>query len=147
MHDFHFAIWNTAATHLEEPLFRSANTINAHNTCGGFSPTRPGVIFITKTNGIDIWDFYDQSNKPSITMNIATSAITYFRFQKSLNSRAVQLMAYGDECEGTLNLQELSPNLKNPQENEVKEIKRFWDNELVKYDYVLMRRPKMREEW
>lgn len=68
VHDFHFAIWDTNLTEREEPIFRSANTFGSHNTCGDFSPTRPGVIFITKTNGIDIWDFYDQSDKPSIVI-------------------------------------------------------------------------------
>ena len=66
IHDFHFAIWNISLLEREEPIFRSANTRGSQNTCGAFSPTRPGVIFITKNNGIDIWDFYDQSNKPSI---------------------------------------------------------------------------------
>jgi hypothetical protein len=42
-----------------QPIFRSANTFGSHNTCGAFSPTRPGVIFITKTDGIDVWDFID----------------------------------------------------------------------------------------
>jgi len=29
-------------------------------TCGAFSPHRPGVVFIGKTDGnIDIWDFVD----------------------------------------------------------------------------------------
>ena len=72
VHDFHFAIWKTSLLDREEPIFRSASTRGSQNTCGGFSPTRPGVIFITKNNGIDIWDFYDQSNKPSIQMNLAS---------------------------------------------------------------------------
>lgn len=66
VHDFHFAIWKVSMLDRDEPIFRSANTRGSQNTCGAFSPTRPGVIFITKNNGIDIWDFYDQSNKPSI---------------------------------------------------------------------------------
>ena len=72
IHDFHFAIWKISLLEREEPIFRSANTRGSQNTCGAFSPTRPGVIFITKNNGIDIWDFYDQSNKPSIQMNLAS---------------------------------------------------------------------------
>ena len=82
IHDFHFAIWKISLLDREEPIFRSASTRNSQNTCGGFSPTRPGVIFITKNNGIDIWDFYDQSNKPSIQMNLASQTITYFKFQQ-----------------------------------------------------------------
>lgn len=80
VHDFHFCIWKTSLEESNLPIFRSANTFGSHNTCGAFSPTRPGVIFITKTDGIDVWDFMDQSNKPSLTLNFATSAITYFKF-------------------------------------------------------------------
>ena len=58
VHDFHFCIWKTSID-FEHPIFRSANTFGSHNTCGAFSPTRPGVIFITKTDGIDVWDFVD----------------------------------------------------------------------------------------
>ena len=82
VHDFCFAIWKVSlGPENETPIFRSANTFGSHNTCGAFSPTRPGVILITKTDAIDVWDFYDQSNKPSLVLNIATSAITYFKFQ------------------------------------------------------------------
>jgi hypothetical protein len=79
VHDFHFAIWDTDLMERNEPILRSANTFGSHNTCGEFSPTRPGVIFITKTNGIDIWDFYDQSDKPSIVIPQANTSITYFK--------------------------------------------------------------------
>lgn len=79
VHDFYFAIWDTKIKETRDaPIFRSANTLRSHNTCGVFSPSRAGVIFISKTNGIDIWDFFDQSDKPSIVMSIPTS-ITYFR--------------------------------------------------------------------
>jgi hypothetical protein len=58
VHDFHFCIWKTSID-FDYPIFRSANTFGSHNTCGAFSPTRAGVIFITKTDGIDVWDFVD----------------------------------------------------------------------------------------
>lgn len=81
VHDFHFAIWKIDLEEYEKPIFRSVTCSNqAHNTCGAFSPTRPGVIFITKTDGIDVWDFLDQSNKPSLTLSFATSVITYMKF-------------------------------------------------------------------
>lgn len=59
IHDFYFAIWNIEMEDQKEPIFRSANSQGSYNTCGAFSPTRPGVIFIAKTNGIDVWDFVD----------------------------------------------------------------------------------------
>ena len=73
VHNFHFCLWKTSLEGYDQPIFRSAMTFGAHNTCGAFSPTRPGVIFITKTNGFDVWDFLEQSNKPSLTFNFATS--------------------------------------------------------------------------
>ena len=109
VHDFYFCIWKTSRPEFEHPIFRSANTFGAHNTCGAWSPTRPGVIFITKTDGIDVWDFIDQSNKPSLTLNFATSAITYFKFK---DEGGKQYMAYGDEQEGTLFLYEVPINLR-----------------------------------
>ena len=81
VHNFHFSIWKIDLDNYERPIFNSAPSINtAHNTCGAFSPTRPGVVFITKTDGIDVWDFLDSSFKPSLTLNFATSVITYMRF-------------------------------------------------------------------
>lgn len=80
VHNFHFAIWKIDLDGYEKPIFISAPTYGAHNTCGAFSPSRPGVIFIMKTNGIDVWDFLDQSNKPSLTFNFATSPFMYCKF-------------------------------------------------------------------
>jgi len=86
VHNFHFAIWRIDLDETQnpknEPIFVSPPTFGAHNTCGAFSPTRPGVIFITKTNGIDVWDFIDQSNKPSFSITFATSPAMYLKFQK-----------------------------------------------------------------
>ena len=149
VHDFHFCIWKTSLEDFHEPIFRSANTFGSHNTCGAFSPTRPGVIFISKTDGVDVWDFYDQSNRPSMPLNIATSAITYFKFQylKKKDKKMAQYMAYGDETEGTLFLYEVPGNLSKPFENEENHIANFWDKEILKCRYVAERRVTMREEW
>lgn len=59
VHDYHFCLWKTSLEDMKEPIFRSKYTEGSYNTCGAFSPTRPGVIFITKQDGIDIWDFAD----------------------------------------------------------------------------------------
>jgi hypothetical protein len=148
VHDFHFCIWKTSlGDDFNHPIFRSANTFGSHNTCGAFSPTRPGVIFITKTDGIDVWDFIDQSNKPSLTLNFATSAITYFKFQYFKHEDRKQYMAYGDEADGTLFLYEVPPNLKNPQDKEFDAIEEFWQREISKCRDVVERREVQLIEW
>lgn len=89
VHDFHFSIWKTSVEDYDFPIFRSANTFGAHNTCGAFSPSRASVIFISKTDGVDVWDFFDQSHKPSMKINFTANALTCFNFQESeINSRS-----------------------------------------------------------
>ncbi len=70
-----------------------------------------------------MWDFVDQSNKPSLTLNIATNPITTFKFQQvadpsGKSKHKTQYMAYGDKGEGTLYLYEVPSNLRNAQDNE-----------------------------
>jgi len=112
VHDFNFCIWNLEVKNYEEPIFRSANTAGGHNTCGAFSPSRPGVIFITKTYGIDVWDFLDQSNKPSLTLNFSANVITYLKFKPTFVDKK-QYLAYGDNA-GNFELYEVPPNLRVP---------------------------------
>ena len=148
VHNFHFAIWKIDLEGYEKPIFRSCSTNNtAHNTCGAFSPTRPGVIFITKTDGIDVWDFLDLSNKPSLTLNFATSVITYMRFQHYKHADQRQYMAFGDEKEGTFFLWEVPQNLKQAQENEEENIQNFWDREVKKCLFVIDQRELKKEEF
>lgn len=139
VHDFNFCIWKTSLPYPENthPIFKSANSFGSHNTSGGFSPTRPGVIFITKTDAIDVWDFYDQSNKPSITLPLATSSITYFKFQflskgKGKKTWQNQIMSYGEFETGNLNLCEVPLNLSKEQDKEAEIIRAFWDREQEK---------------
>lgn len=148
VHDFHFAIWKVDLEEYDQPIFRSLTCNNqAHNTCGSFSPSRPGVIFITKTDGIDVWDFLDQSNKPSLTLNFATSVITYMKFQDYDHSDGRQYMAFGDEKDGTLFLWDVPNHLRMRQQDEEENIDKFWDREVSKCQFVINQREAKKEEW
>ena len=47
-----------------------------------WSPTRPGVFYISKQNGsIDIWDIVDRTHGPSISQSISSSAVTYLNIR------------------------------------------------------------------
>jgi len=78
------------------------------------------VIIISKTDGIDVWDFIDQSNKPSLTLSFGTNSISYLKFQRlrdqteEAQKRSTQYMAFGDEITGTMTLFEVPANLRAP---------------------------------
>ena len=97
----------------DKPIFRSSYTQGAMNISGAFSPSRPGVIFITKTNGIDVWDFLDQSHKPSLSLANISSSITTVVFQGIKHADNAQYLAFGDQNTGTFLLYRVPPNLKN----------------------------------
>jgi len=80
VHDYHFCIWRTESV---VPVFTSMNYENTWLTCGCFSPTRPGVIVIGRSDGnIDFWDLTDQSHKPIIVFQVAPKGVSFLRFQR-----------------------------------------------------------------
>lgn len=85
------------------------------------------MIFISKTNGIDVWDFIDQSHKPSMALASVSSVITYITFQHYKQTDDSQYLAFGEENDGTVFLYNVPPNLKDPQGDEVEDVKNFWD--------------------
>lgn len=80
VHDYHFSIWRGES---DIPVFQSMNYDNCWLTCGCFSPTRPGVVVVGRSDGnIDFWDLTDQSHKPIIVFNVAPKGISSIRFNK-----------------------------------------------------------------
>ena len=145
VHDFHFCVWKTSLENFDHPIFKSAYAFGSHNTCGCFSPTRAGVIFISKTNGIDVWDFLDQSHRPSMTLGAISSSITYITFQMFKHADKRQFLAFGEESDGTVFLYKVPPNLRSPQGEEEEAMEKFWDREIQKCDYR-KQRDKLRKE-
>lgn len=146
VHDFYFAIWKTSLKGYKEPIFRSSYTQGAHNTCGCWSPTRPGVIYITKTNGIDVWDLLDQSHKPSMKIGNIASPIMFIKFQEMRQADNAQFMAFGDQTEGTFFLYRVPKNLKTAAPGELQLIDEFWEREINKCLYQKERRETRVEE-
>jgi dynein intermediate chain 3, axonemal len=133
VHDFNFCIWKTDLQDYTDPVFVSSYTFGSYNTCGVFSPTRAGVIFISKTNGIDVWDLVDQSHKASMSLASVSSSITFITFQDYKHSDGSQYLAFGEqENDGTVFLYNVPPNLKNPQGDETKTMSNFWKREIEK---------------
>lgn len=80
-----FHLWNVSqvnkASEGNGPIFSSPLSLSAL-TCAAFSPTRPGVIYIGRADGmLEVWDFMDQSHRASLTVGITACALTSVEFR------------------------------------------------------------------
>lgn len=70
------------------PIFVSP-LASATITCAAFSPSRPAVIFLGKSDGVlEVWDFLDQSHRPSLTLGVTACALTSIAFRPPVGSAA-----------------------------------------------------------
>ncbi len=68
-----FNIWKDG---IKSPLFTSPMA-SATFTSASWSPTRPAVLVVAKSNGtLDFWDFSDQSHKAALTVPVTSGAIS-----------------------------------------------------------------------
>ena len=103
----------------------------AFHTCGCWSPTRAGVIFIGRSDGLlDIWDFVDQSHKCTIQYAVTSIGIASLKFHNSLD----HVLAVGDQ-EGTLHILELPFTLVRKIGDEDKSMDEFWEREMERVVY------------
>lgn len=129
VHDFHFSIWKNGC---ETPVYTSYFH-STYLTCGSFSPTRPAVIFIGRSDGrIDIWDFLDQSHKESLFFNLTSQKLTLIRFLEV--KRTPQLVAVGDYL-GNVHVLEVARQTPKDLEREKKTIYGFWSSEEERVKY------------
>lgn len=102
--DFHFSIYKHDC---DVPIFESNILSGAQITCGQFSPTRPGIIIIGKTDGwIEIWDLLDQSHKYTMSYQVVANPLTYLKFNENVSHS----IAIGDQ-EGKVYVLELPTTL------------------------------------
>ncbi|KAI8817694.1 WD40-repeat-containing domain protein [Fimicolochytrium jonesii] len=130
-----FHIWKEGVT--TGPLLSSAPSLS-YLVGGRWSPTRPGVFYISKTDGsVEVWDLLDRSHSPSFVQNVTGSAISYMSIRqypsKSLTSN--QFVAAGDD-EGTLHILEVPRNLIKPTKNETTFVRSFLDREVRRLGYI-----------
>eukprot|EP00501_MAST-03F_sp_TOSAG23-6_P001089 GSMAST32.ASY1.ANO1.1132.1 assembled CDS len=80
-------------------------------TAGCWSPTRPGVFFVARQDGVvDVWDYFFRQNEVAYSHKVCDDALSSIAISNSQNNKAsVQLVAIGDNS-GTV--------LWKPQGNE-----------------------------
>ncbi|CAB4018875.1 WD repeat-containing 63-like [Paramuricea clavata] len=130
-----FAIWKEGVS--TGPLLESAS-FPVRLTAGAWSPTRPGVFFVTRADGnVDVWDLLDKSHEPSLTQNVTSALITSVNpYQVSSKQ---QLLSIGDNV-GTLHIMEVPWNLRRPSVNEKNIIENFFEREVSRLKFVEERR-------
>jgi len=130
--DWTFNVWHEG---IASPLFTSPFCATSY-TCGAWSPTRPAVLFIGRSDGmIDIWDLLDRSHEPSMTVAVTANEVTYIEFTSSANR---QLLAVGDD-QGTVHVMEVPRNLRRAANNEKHFATNFFSRELERVAYVQRR--------
>ena len=132
----------------KRPLFGSPDA-SARLTGGVWSPTRPGVLFLSKADGsVDVWDLTDTSYCPSVMLSLIPNEISAMRFfpdnvtvdaggssaEADAPPRpfpvgtARQMLAIGDAV-GSLHVFEVSGALSAPHAGEAAEVRRFLESE------------------
>lgn len=129
INDFNFCIWRTDC---DFPIFKSPYLDRTNNTCGCFSPTKPGIIFIGRQDGdIDIWDFLDQSYHPTQSWKGPAKGIASIQIDN-------EYLAVGDR-DGGLTLLKLPNNMWKPKGNEQDIMHEIWMREYERVLYVQKR--------
>lgn len=137
---WNFTIWKEGViqqnTATSGPILSSApNSIRL--TSGHWSPSRPGVFYISKVDGsVDVWDLLDKTHEPSITQSVSPVAIT------SIYPFAVthkqHLLAVGDNA-GTLHILEIPWSLRLSTPNELTGVANYIDREVKRRGFVVQR--------
>ncbi|KAJ3000575.1 WD repeat-containing protein 63 [Globomyces sp. JEL0801] len=92
-------------------------------TCGQWSPTRPGVFYIGRADGmLEVWDLLDRSHTATTIQSVATTAVSF------ISKGAQQYIGVGDDS-GTLHILETPKNLQKITKNEKAAIGAFFDRE------------------
>eukprot|EP00742_Colponemidia_sp_Colp-10_P001216 GILJ01001309.1.p1 GENE.GILJ01001309.1~~GILJ01001309.1.p1 ORF type:complete len:593 (-),score=99.77 GILJ01001309.1:140-1918(-) len=99
-------------------------------TDGCWSPTRPGVFFVTRMDGwLDVWDYFYRQNEVAFSHKVGDAALSSISVQAGPGQGVGgKLVAVGD-AEGTVTLLELCDSLHIPQSNEKISIAQMFDRE------------------
>ena len=124
--DWNFHLWQIKEGTGNVPVFSS--TISESLITGGiWSPTRPGVIYITKIDGtIAVWDFMIGCYEPHSSIPLIPNSINTVDFASSASNP--QILAVGDD-RGVLHMFELPRHFVHPYPHEEEHMRQFLDRE------------------
>jgi dynein intermediate chain 2 len=102
---------------------------SSYLTSGCWSPTRAGVFFVTRMDGVvDIWDYFYRQNEVAYSHKVCDAMLSSIAVQGS-TQQGGRLVAVGDVT-GTVSLLELCESLAVSQSNERKAIDMMFEREM-----------------
>lgn len=155
VHDFNFCIWST--NYNAKPIIVSPNLKSSFYIGGKFSKSRPAVLFVARNQGqIDIWDFLDESHKPSVKETFLKEVITYIDLilytpmldDEILKTRSAkhEYLCLGDQC-GQMSIMEIPKLFTEMVNDELRLVSNFFENELKRQQYMDIRYKEIDEEY
>lgn len=111
---------------------------------GCWSPTRPGVFFVTRKDGwLDIWDYYYKQNEKALSHKVSNSGLSCLKINNvtgmsqigSVHPDIGKFCAVGD-TEETITLLKLCKSLYKPQTEEKTVTYEMFDRERVREDML-----------
>jgi len=114
-------------------------------TSGCWSPTRAGVFFVTRMDGVvDIWDYFYRQNEVAYSHKVGDAALSSISVQGNSQSGG-RLMAVGD-VNGTVSLLEVCESLAASQPNEKQAISGMFEREMKREKNLEAREREMRRK-
>ena len=101
---------------------------SSYLTSGCWSPTRAGVFYVTRMDGVvDIWDYFYRQNEVAYSHKVGDSPLSTISVQGTMQSGG-RLVAVGD-VKGTVSLLEVCDSLASQQPNEKMAINGMFERE------------------
>ena len=128
------------ADDVKPPVFTSPGCADTTYTAGCWSPTRPGLMFIGRGDGmLEVWDMMDRSHEPSLLAQASSETVLSMRFWspsqgQTSTAPAPGLLAIGDTV-GVLHIFELPRNLRRAVPGEKETMSLFFKREVTRYEY------------
>ena len=129
---------------LKTPIM-STTYHESYVTAGCWSPTRAGVFFVTRMDGVvDIWDFFYRQNEVAYSHKVGDVPLSSISVQGSSQGGG-RLVAVGDS-NGMISLMEVTEGLATSQSNEKAAISGMLERETKREKNLEMREKEQRRK-
>lgn len=155
VYDFYFCIWSSKYT--KKPIIVTPNLKSSFYVSGKFSKSRPGVVYLSRNNGqIDIWDFLDESHKPSVKETFLKENLIFMDLinykpvtedeNGNIKSQNIEYLVIGDQS-GQMSVMIVSKLFTEKVNNELELVRNIFNNEVNRQIYMENRYKSIEEEY